>query len=262
MRCVLHVCNSSAVTHRHHHHLDCGHVPVVHDGKMKWLLSDGRLEDEDMPEPMCLPESHLHPTACSGQLVCPSSGCAGDSHTPDALQPSTSAHAPSPAGDAFSMQSNALCDNASVSASKTVNAHAAAAAAPCGSLYHSHFPAGDGAHLRADSGPQAGGHHHHHGHQHFDGCGHPLVRHADHIDFLVRAGERCPTPTSVCTCMFRVYACVETSFLFLVDLQVDDRLHHVHDGHCDDHGQLTLLDDDTLSVLRTFTGLRSAAATE
>jgi hypothetical protein len=40
-------------------------------------------------------------------------------------------------------------------------------------------------------------------HSHGDGCGHDAVPHGDHVDYLV-AG----------------------------------RLHHPHDGHCDDHGPL------------------------
>ncbi len=39
-----------------------------------------------------------------------------------------------------------------------------------------------------------------------DGCGHPLVPHGDHYDYLV-----------------------------------DGRLHHPHDDHCDDHGPVTVV---------------------
>ncbi len=41
------------------------------------------------------------------------------------------------------------------------------------------------------------------GHEHGEGCGHETVPHGDHFDYLV-----------------------------------DGRLHHPHDGHCDDHGPL------------------------
>ena len=44
------------------------------------------------------------------------------------------------------------------------------------------------------------------GHVHGQGCGHEVVPHGDHMDYLV-----------------------------------DGRLHHVHDGHCDDHGPIELL---------------------
>ncbi|MFN0170652.1 MAG: hypothetical protein ACKV22_29880 [Bryobacteraceae bacterium] len=43
------------------------------------------------------------------------------------------------------------------------------------------------------------------GHVHGDGCGHSKVPHGDHFDYLVM-----------------------------------DHLHHAHDGHCDDHGRLSL----------------------
>ena len=43
------------------------------------------------------------------------------------------------------------------------------------------------------------------GHVHGPGCGHPAVPHGDHVDYLV-----------------------------------DGRLHHSHDGHCDDHGPVVL----------------------
>jgi hypothetical protein len=39
-----------------------------------------------------------------------------------------------------------------------------------------------------------------------EGCGHPLVPHGDHFDYLVNG-----------------------------------RLHHPHNGHCDDHGPITVL---------------------
>ena len=43
------------------------------------------------------------------------------------------------------------------------------------------------------------------GHVHGPGCGHPAVPHGDHVDYLVNG-----------------------------------RLHHPHNGHCDDHGQVVL----------------------
>jgi len=44
------------------------------------------------------------------------------------------------------------------------------------------------------------------GHVHGPGCGHPAVPHGDHVDYLV-----------------------------------DGRLHHPHEGHCDDHGPVALV---------------------
>ena len=50
---------------------------------------------------------------------------------------------------------------------------------------------------------QCGGHDD--GHVHGPDCGHPAVPHGDHVDYLV-----------------------------------DGHLHHPHDGHCDDHGPVTV----------------------
>ena len=44
------------------------------------------------------------------------------------------------------------------------------------------------------------------GHVHGPDCGHEAVPHGDHVDYIV-----------------------------------DGRLHHVHDGHCDDHGPVELV---------------------
>lgn len=52
-----------------------------------------------------------------------------------------------------------------------------------------------------NSGHQCSGHEA--DHQHGPGCGHEAVPHGDHIDYLV-----------------------------------DGHLHHVHEGHCDDHGKV------------------------
>jgi hypothetical protein len=55
------------------------------------------------------------------------------------------------------------------------------------------------------------------GHVHKPGCGHPLIRHGDHFDFLVA-----------------------------------NRLHYHHDNHCDDHGYLSILGDDEFAVISDF----------
>jgi len=54
---------------------------------------------------------------------------------------------------------------------------------------------------------QCGGHEP--GHIHGPDCGHPAVPHGDHVDYLV-----------------------------------DGHLHHPHDGHCDDHGPVTVVTSD------------------
>jgi hypothetical protein len=56
---------------------------------------------------------------------------------------------------------------------------------------------------RCDSKHRASGHEE--AHRHGPGCGHEVVPHGDHIDYLV-----------------------------------DGRLHHPHGDHCDDHGPLTV----------------------
>ena len=43
-------------------------------------------------------------------------------------------------------------------------------------------------------------------HVHGDGCGHEVIPHGDHVDYIV-----------------------------------DGRLHHHHDGHCDDHGPVKII---------------------
>lgn len=59
---------------------------------------------------------------------------------------------------------------------------------------------------RCDHGAHSAGHET--GHVHGPGCGHEAVPHGDHTDYLV-----------------------------------DGRLHHPHDGHCDDHGPLEVVKD-------------------
>lgn len=58
--------------------------------------------------------------------------------------------------------------------------------------------------VRCTSGHSCGGHEA--GHRHGPDCGHSPVPHGDHVDYLVGG-----------------------------------HLHHVHDGHCDDHGTLELV---------------------
>jgi hypothetical protein len=105
-----------------------------------------------------------------------------------------------------------------------------------------------------------------HAHQHGSDCGHTAVRHAGHVDYLhdghlhhwhdnhwdehavdVAAGnpERC-TPGHACgshdTNHTHGPACGHEAVPHgsHVDYLVDGHLHHPHDGHCDDHGTVTL----------------------
>lgn len=61
-------------------------------------------------------------------------------------------------------------------------------------------------------------------HQHDEDCGHELVPHFDHFDFLV-----------------------------------DGRLHYVHDSHCDDHGWIDVIDWNPLSEKKEYDDLSGAS---
>lgn len=70
---------------------------------------------------------------------------------------------------------------------------------------HDHGPATGSIVSAADMGACTADDHadhpHFHDHAHGPGCGHEAVQHGDHTDYVV-----------------------------------DGRLHHTHEGHCDDHG--------------------------
>lgn len=102
-------------------------------------------------------------------------------------------------------------------------------------------------------------HHPDHAHQHGPSCGHTAVRHNGHVDYLHDGGlhhmhgdhvdlhviEVSATNPARCTPETR---CSHTHGPGCgheavphgdhVDYLVDGRLHHPHDGHCDDHGPL------------------------
>jgi len=106
-------------------------------------------------------------------------------------------------------------------------------------------------------------HHVHEGHthKHSIACGHTKIRHKDHIDYVhdghlhhehnghwdectIPVNEKNPAdhnPTS-CGCNHG-----EDCGHEMVphgdhhDYLVDGRLHHVHDGHCDDHGPVEIV---------------------
>jgi len=100
-------------------------------------------------------------------------------------------------------------------------------------------------------------------HSHGPDCGHTAVRHGDHIDYLHDGHLHHPheghydehtievTDTNPEGCA-PVHACGEhvhgpdcghetVPHGDHIDYIVDGRLHHVHDGHCDDHGPIELL---------------------
>lgn len=100
-------------------------------------------------------------------------------------------------------------------------------------------------------------------HVHGPNCGHTAVRHGDHIDYLhdghlhhphgdhcdehiIEVNETNPDGCSpVHTCGEHVHGpgCGHEAIQHgdHIDYIVDGRLHHVHDGHCDDHGPIEIL---------------------
>ncbi len=76
---------------------------------------------------------------------------------------------------------------------------------PHGDHVHDHVIAVDDEHPNGSTGAHAAAGHEDH-HVHGPECGHDAVPHGGHVDYLV-----------------------------------DGRLHHQHDGHCDDHGPLTVV---------------------
>lgn len=112
--------------------------------------------------------------------------------------------------------------------------------------------------------------HPNHDHEHGPGCGHRAVRHGDHIDYLhdghlhyaheldnrVHYDEHVieVSTSNPDGCGHTATRCRETGHVHEagcgheaiphgdhVDYIVDGRLHHPHDGHCDDHGPVTLV---------------------
>lgn len=102
-----------------------------------------------------------------------------------------------------------------------------------------------------------------HPHTHGPGCGHPAVRHGDHVDYLHDGHLHHARGEEVLEHVLEVdvehpgghireVACAgphahgpkcghpEVPHGDHVDFLVEGRLHHVHDGHCYDHGALAL----------------------
>lgn len=99
--------------------------------------------------------------------------------------------------------------------------------------------------------------HSHPEHVHGENCGHTAIRHGDHIDYLVEGelhhphGDHCHAHTlevnktnpaecnQVHSCGNHIHGpdCGHEAIKHgdHVDYIVDGRLHHQHDGHCDDH---------------------------
>ena len=99
-----------------------------------------------------------------------------------------------------------------------------------------------------------------HNHQHGAGCGHLQIKHGDHIDFAhdghmhhvegKKIEEHCIEVSVVNPDVCKPLDCNGSkNHVGLAeviphgdhtDYLVDGRLHHLHGGHCDDHGPINL----------------------
>ena len=100
-----------------------------------------------------------------------------------------------------------------------------------------------------------------HGHVHAPGCGHPAIRHASHVDYLhdghlhhihgdhvddhaIPVSESNPQG---CTDQISDHRHGQDCGHFRIphgdhyDYVVDGRLHRSHEGHCDDHGKVEVV---------------------
>ena len=106
-----------------------------------------------------------------------------------------------------------------------------------------------------------------HDHQHSPDCGHIAIKHGDHIDYLhdghlhhmhgdhvdehvIEISEKNPdhcTPNYQCTGHDADHVhgpdCGHEAVPHgdHIDYLVDGRLHHPHNGHCDDHGPVEII---------------------
>lgn len=110
--------------------------------------------------------------------------------------------------------------------------------------------------------------HSHDSHLHGPGCGHPAIRHGDHLDYLQNGklvhldGEQ-PIEHHIDVSQTNPDDCRPLPESFTdghrhgpgcghppvphgdhIDYLVDGRLHHPHGDHCDDHGPLDVLDNE------------------
>lgn len=110
--------------------------------------------------------------------------------------------------------------------------------------------------------------HEHHDHKHGNGCGHTAIQHDDHVDFLHDGHLHHPTGAGVveehqlpvtdtnpaaCTSGHNCAGhaadhqhgpdCGHEAVPHgdHVDYLVDGHLHHPHNGHCDNHGPVTIV---------------------
>lgn len=105
--------------------------------------------------------------------------------------------------------------------------------------------------------------HENHDHKHGENCGHTKIKHGDHYDYLhdghmhhphedhidehvIEVSDTNPAEcNSKHNCNDHVHGpdCGHQAVPHgdHVDYVVDGRLHHQHDGHCDDHGPVELV---------------------
>ncbi|MBS1793271.1 MAG: hypothetical protein JSS81_05425 [Acidobacteria bacterium] len=102
--------------------------------------------------------------------------------------------------------------------------------------------------------------HEHHSHIHGSGCGHLKIQHGDHFDYLhdghlhtahdshydecvLEAGDSNPDVCREIACQCDHKDCSHQRIPHgdHFDFLVDGTLHHFHDGHCDNHGPVTIM---------------------
>lgn len=102
--------------------------------------------------------------------------------------------------------------------------------------------------------------HEDHTHVHSSGCGHTKIQHGDHFDYLHHGHLHAEHDSHYDECFLEVSdanpdVCSETACQCdhndcghekirhsdHFDFLVNGRLHHLHNGHCDDHGAVTVL---------------------
>lgn len=102
--------------------------------------------------------------------------------------------------------------------------------------------------------------HENHSHVHGENCGHTRIKHGDHTDFLhdghlhaahnghydeclLEVGDQNPAHCAETSCQCSHENCEHEQIPHgdHIDYLVDGKLHHRHDGHCDDHGAIHVL---------------------
>lgn len=102
--------------------------------------------------------------------------------------------------------------------------------------------------------------HQNHDHVHSSNCGHTKIQHGEHVDYLhhghlhaihdshidecvLAVSDNNPAVCKPAECGCEHEDCGHETFPHgdHVDYLVDGRLHHPHDGHCDDHGSVYVI---------------------